>query len=183
MFYAAARHPDRMRGAILVDTVFASPPPKDGEGAPSNLPTGERGNRVYPTVKDALARFRLMPPQRAGEIYAADLIARRSLKPAPLPDGSGEGWTWKFDPRMWARMDPGAFPLLRAIQASDIRNPIAHVYGMDSPMVLKTLERARRKMPPGAIEVVIPGSDHHIMVDQPLALVAALSALLAAWPA
>ena len=37
--------------------------------------------------------------------------------------------------------------------------------------------------PKGMIEIAIPDSNHHIMVDQPLALVAALRALLAAWPA
>ena len=30
--------------------------------------------------------------------------------------------------------------------------------------------------------VIIPDSEHHIMVDQPLALVAAIRALLVAWP-
>jgi hypothetical protein len=30
--------------------------------------------------------------------------------------------------------------------------------------------------------IVIPDSEHHIMVDQPLALVAALRTLLAVWP-
>jgi hypothetical protein len=33
------------------------------------------------------------------------------------------------------------------------------------------------------LEVVIPDSHHHIMIDQPLALVAAIRAVLAAWPA
>jgi hypothetical protein len=30
--------------------------------------------------------------------------------------------------------------------------------------------------------VVIPDSEHHIMVDQPLALVSAIRALLISWP-
>ena len=38
-------------------------------------------------------------------------------------------------------------------------------------------------IPADAPQVMIPDSEHHIMVDQPLALVAALRALLAAWPA
>jgi hypothetical protein len=32
------------------------------------------------------------------------------------------------------------------------------------------------------MEVEIPDSHHHIMIDQPLALVAAIRALLATWP-
>ena len=38
-------------------------------------------------------------------------------------------------------------------------------------------------LPENMVQVAIPDSDHHIMVDQPLALVAALRTLLAAWPA
>jgi pimeloyl-ACP methyl ester carboxylesterase len=38
-------------------------------------------------------------------------------------------------------------------------------------------------MKPGAPYIEIPEADHHVMIDQPLAFVAALRALLAAWPA
>jgi len=38
-------------------------------------------------------------------------------------------------------------------------------------------------IPPGTPQIAIPDSEHHVMVDQPLALVAALRALLATWPA
>src|SRR5258706_98098 len=53
--------------------------------------------RIYPNVQAALARFRLAPPQPNENRYILDFIARRGLKPAPLADGSGEGWTWRFD--------------------------------------------------------------------------------------
>ena len=36
---------------------------------------------------------------------------------------------------------------------------------------------------PGSPDVVIPEAEHHVMIDQPLAFVAALRALLATWPA
>jgi pimeloyl-ACP methyl ester carboxylesterase len=35
----------------------------------------------------------------------------------------------------------------------------------------------------GSPYVEIPEAEHHVMIDQPLAFVAALRALLAAWPA
>ena len=35
---------------------------------------------------------------------------------------------------------------------------------------------------PGSPYVEIPEAEHHVMIDQPLAYVAALRALLAAWP-
>ena len=36
---------------------------------------------------------------------------------------------------------------------------------------------------PGSPDVVIPEAEHHVMIDQPLAFVAAVRALLVAWPA
>ena len=36
--------------------------------------------------------------------------------------------------------------------------------------------------PPGSPHVEIPEAEHHAMIDQPLAFVSALRALLAAWP-
>ncbi len=72
--------------------------------APFRGPVGRGGgtNRVYATLEEALTRFQFMPPQVPGNLFIADYIARRSLRPAPLPessgpDGSGEGWTWRFD--------------------------------------------------------------------------------------
>ena len=37
-------------------------------------------------------------------------------------------------------------------------------------------------LPAGSPHVVIPEAEHHVMIDQPLAFVAALRALLEAWP-
>jgi pimeloyl-ACP methyl ester carboxylesterase len=37
-------------------------------------------------------------------------------------------------------------------------------------------------IPAPAPHVVLPDSEHHVMVDQPLALVAAMRAMLATWP-
>ncbi len=37
--------------------------------------------------------------------------------------------------------------------------------------------------PDDILEIAIPDSAHHIMIDQPLALISALRALLAVWPA
>lgn len=186
VFYAAARHPDRMHAAILVDTGFGPPPEELARRQAQfervrNIPTPDRGGRVYPTMEAALARFRLMPPQPAGNLFIADYIARRSLKRAPMPDGSGEGWTWRFDPNMWAKLDRGN-DLRRASEMADVKTPMVHIYGAKSRIVEHRKAGAPSPFPDGMIEIEIPDSHHHIMIDQPLALVAAIRALLAAWP-
>ena len=38
------------------------------------------------------------------------------------------------------------------------------------------------RLPREIKNIVIPDSEHHIMVDQPMALVAALRSILALWP-
>jgi pimeloyl-ACP methyl ester carboxylesterase len=192
VFFAAVRHPQRMHAAVMVDTGFGPPPEELARRqaqmeAVRNIPTVDRPSRVYPTLEAALARFRLMPPQPAGNPFIADFIARRSLKRAPLangekgPDGSGEGWTWRFDPNMWAKLNRdqdlrGGFP------SGELTTPMVHIYGAKSRIVEHRKAGAPSPFPPGMMEIEIPDSHHHVMIDQPLALVAALRALLAAWP-
>lgn len=186
VFYAAARYPEQMHAAVLVDTGFGGPPPEVLEERKkraellANNPSPDRPTRIYPTLEAALARFRLMPPQPAENYYVLDFIARRSLMRAPLPDG-GEGWAWKFDPNMWEKLDrsdgvmgEGKMPKLQV--------PMVHLYGDKS----RIIER-RKSGEPGFLdsqvtEIEIPDSHHHVMIDQPLALVAALRTLLETWP-
>jgi pimeloyl-ACP methyl ester carboxylesterase len=198
VFYSANMHPERMRAAVLVDTGFGGPPTKEQEeqwmkeaaksGNPMHRgpPHRTKPNRVYATLEEALTRFRFMPPQVPGNLYVADYIARKSLKRAPLPngelgpDGSGEGWTWKFDPFLWAKLDRSAMQAAAKKQAV----PMAQIVG-DRSAIMQRREMGRQQdyLPPGVPQITIPDSEHHIMVDQPLALVAALRALLALWPA
>jgi pimeloyl-ACP methyl ester carboxylesterase len=195
-FYSAAHHAERMRACLLVDTGFGGPPTqaeieqweKERIAAGGNpgrfrgpMQRG-RANRVYPTLEAALARFRFMPPQVPGNLFVADHIARHSLKRAPLTDGPGEGWTWRFDPGLWAKLDRNG---MSAIEASAITTPLAHIYGDRSDIIRRHGPGGGRKdqIPPTTPRIVIPDCEHHIMVDQPLALVAAMRAILAVWPA
>jgi pimeloyl-ACP methyl ester carboxylesterase len=188
VFYAASKFPERMHAAVLVDTGFGGPPPKEREEMEQrmaqvrNIPTADRAKRVYPTLKAALARFRFMPPQAAGNLYVADFIARRSLKRAPLEDGSGEGWTWMFDPAMWNKLDRSAMNALVTEGPPEVRVPVAHIYGQQSQVIARRQEGQPSPLPADMVEIAIPDANHHVMVDQPLALVAALRALLAVWP-
>jgi pimeloyl-ACP methyl ester carboxylesterase len=187
VFYTAARYPEQMHAAVLVDTGFGGPPPevlaerqKRAELLANN-PSPDRPTRVYPTLAAALARFRLMPPQPAENHYVLDFIARRSLKKVPMPDGSGEGWSWKFDPNMWEKLDRSDGVIATA-GMPELKVPMIHLYGDKSRIIDR-----RKAGEPGFLdghvpEIEIPDSHHHVMIDQPLALVAALRTLLASWP-
>ncbi|MFT4250877.1 MAG: alpha/beta hydrolase [Caulobacter sp.] len=166
--YCAARHPERLRGAILVDTSI-QPPEKRWKGPP---PRSGFGTKVYPTLEEALTRFRLAPPQPCENLYIADFIARRSLKPV---EG---GWTWKFDPAIWQRFSmPDLGQLL-----SEIACPAALMWGERSGLMhAETLDYMVDRMPDSVLRLPVPDADHHVMIDQPLAFVAGLRGLLARW--
>jgi pimeloyl-ACP methyl ester carboxylesterase len=187
VFFAAARYPERMSAAVLVDTGFGGPPPevleerKKRQELLANNPSPDRPTRIYPTLEAALARFRLMPPQPAENHYVLDFIARRSLKRAPLPEGSGEGWTWKFDPNMWEKLDRSD-GVLTGQGFPPLQVPVVHLYGDKSRIIERRAAGEPGFLDDQAREIEIPDSHHHVMIDQPLALVAALRTLLASWP-
>jgi pimeloyl-ACP methyl ester carboxylesterase len=172
--HCAARHAERFKGVVLLDSTvpppekrWTGPPPRDG------------GNRVYPDLVTALARFRLAPPQGCDNLYIADHIARLSLKPAPMEDGSGMGLTWKFDPVLWRRFN---MPDLGALM-SQVKCPLALVWGERSALMpQETMDYMLAQLPDDIVRFSIPDADHHVMIDQPLATVAALRGLLSAWP-
>ncbi len=97
-----ALYGERLAGTVIVDSPV-NPPERPG-GPPHRE---FRPHRIYPTIEEAMGRFRLAPPQPCENLYIVDYIARHSLKQAPNPDGKGTGWTWKFDPAIWQRFDIG----------------------------------------------------------------------------
>ncbi|HUD90095.1 alpha/beta hydrolase, partial [Sphingobium sp.] len=163
---AAASRPDQMRAGIIVDTA---------------LPTDElivearRGttHRHYPDLATALARFSLSPVQPCANPYIADFLARMALR--QNDDGS---WTWRFDRSLWGGIDLGdSWADLAAAKV-----PLAVVRGQLSDLSGgKMAERVRAEAPPGTPFIDIPEAHHHVMVDQPLALVTCLRSLLAGW--
>lgn len=165
--YCGVEHADRLRGIVMVDTSI-QPPEKRWRGPPR----AGFGSKVYATLTEALARFRLAPPQPCENLYIADYIARRSLKEV---DG---GWTWKFDPAIWQRFSmPDLGELLTRIAC-----PTALMWGDRSNLMhAETLGYMIDQMPKDVLLVPIPDADHHVMIDQPLAFVAGLRGLLAAW--
>lgn len=156
---------DQIRAGIIVDS--ALPGPEMTESAP------RLSLRTYPDLPTALGRFRLSPTQPCANAYIADYIARMALK--QVEDGS---WGWRFDPNLWGGMDLGdPWRDLAQVEA-----PIAIIRGQFSHMTSGAMdERIRATAPEGTPFIDIPEAYHHVMVDQPLALVASLRTLLAAW--
>lgn len=121
------------------------------------------------TMEETLVRFRLMPPQPCLP-YTLDHIARHSLA------RSDAGWTWCFDPGLRELRAP----IIDSTALPGVTVPIDYVHAEASPVV--SAERARRiadTLPRGRGPITMPQAGHHMMLDQPLALVGLLRALLA----
>lgn len=164
-------------GARLAGTVIVDSPvnPPDRKGGPPDRPI--RPHNIYPSLAAALARFRLMPPQTAENLYLVDWVARHSLKEVPQGDGQ-TGFTWKFDPAIWRRFSIGD----TAMRLRETKCRIAVFRGEHSILLPPEIgEYMFNLLGRSAPVVEIPQAQHHIMLDQPLALVAALRALLADW--
>lgn len=159
-----AEFPDRARAGILVDAGLPGPemvaiPPTPGQ-------------RIYPTVAAALDRFRLSPAQPCENLYIADHLARRGLRTV---EG---GYTWSFDRALWGGIEMGD-PWADLARAGV---PLAIVRGECSPLTGGGMgKRIRSIAPRGTPHIDIPEAYHHVMIDQPLALVATLRTLLQAW--
>jgi pimeloyl-ACP methyl ester carboxylesterase len=159
---------DQLAGVVLVDSPI-NPPERPHRGPPDRE---TRPHNIYPTFEAAMARFRLAPPQQCDNDYLVRYVAERSLHQV---DG---GWTWKFDPQIWRRFSIGDL----AARLKEISCRVAVFRGELSDLMPHDVgaymfELLNRNAP----VVEIPQARHHVMLDQPLAFIAALRALLADW--
>ncbi len=174
-----ARFGAQLARAVIIDTPMHPPPGVDGKQrhrSANQRGANLRSARVYPSLAQALLRFRLLPPQTCAHPYIADLIARRGLKQVVGPDG-GPGWVWRFDPFLFRHFDFGR-------PYSDLgaaRCPVVLVRGGRSRLVTAaSFDLAMTLAPPGTLRLELPDADHHVMVDQPLALAQLLADLVPA---
>jgi pimeloyl-ACP methyl ester carboxylesterase len=123
-------------------------------------------------METALSRFRLIPEQPSAHPFIIDHIARHSVRQTQ------GGWTWKFDPKIFLRHSP------RSLQdyLTKVRCRVGLMRGEFSSIVPpETGEYMYELLNRNAPLVEIPQAYHHLILDQPLAFIAALRALLADW--
>jgi len=166
---AAARHGDELAGAIIADSGIRRPDPESQEGHRGHH---FQNRRVYPDRQTVLSRFKLVPPQPCENDFILRHIAVHSVRQV---EG---GWTWKFDPNLFGRH------LERPMSAylSDVACRVALVRGelsqVNPPETADYMyELLHRRAP----VISIPQARHHLMLDQPLAFVTAVRALLGDW--
>ena len=172
----AARFGAHWSRAVVMDTPLR-PPSKSGQPR-RHRADALRSARVYASQAEALARFRLLPPQACDWPCLADLIARRGLKQVTGPQGRA-GWVWRFDPFLFRHFDLG-HPLRDLAQAAC---PLTLVRGGRSQLISERLLAWMASQAPAGSQVLsLADADHHLMLDQPLALAELLAGLAPAAP-
>lgn len=151
-------------GAIIIDSPVAEPG-RDETGPVESPEFTSPRRRLYPTRTEAVSRFRPVPAQTSLS-FVRDYVAANSVRETP------EGWTWKFDPHIFdghadipAALSPMSTPVAFFIAENGLRSPGAHA----------TLAAA------GIPIIDMTDAGHAPMLDQPLALVTGLRAVLAEW--
>jgi pimeloyl-ACP methyl ester carboxylesterase len=161
----AATIGDRLRAAVLIDARLYT---RSVWGANAE-PVPPR--RIYASREEALARFRLQPSQPMRNSYLLDMIAAEALEAA------GDGWRWSADPEMRHKTELGS-NLTGLIPRALC--PLMFIRGALSTTVSEDIWVEHQALAPaGTPFVTIPDAHHHVMIDQPIALVATLRALLA----
>ncbi len=162
---AASLYGARMAGAVAVDSPVRDITPEE-RAAREQRAFGPL--RVYPSPEAAIARFHPIPDQPALPYITAH-VARTSIR-----EVSG-GWSWKFDPRIFARHQLTPALLTRL----DCRVALFRAeHGIVSPQMSEMMYDRLGRLAP---VIEIPAAAHHVMLDQPIALVTGIRTLLSDW--
>nr|WHW29385.1 putative alpha/beta fold hydrolase [uncultured bacterium] len=172
---------DRFGGVIICDFMVMRPEKLmehfQRGGGPPGSGKANRPTNVYPDYATARSRFILSPPQDAQAPFLLEYMAYHSMRRV---EG---GWTWKFDPQVFARNDNDQAKWLKAPQRiADLPHRLAIIYGEKSKLFDTDSAAYIRELGGEHIPMIaVPEAEHHLMLDQPLALVTALRSVLAIW--
>ncbi|MGI9085777.1 MAG: alpha/beta fold hydrolase [Aeromicrobium sp.] len=163
---AARSHGPELRGVAAIDSPVREMSPEARTWLQSNVTLPQ--HKVRPDRETIIARFRALPEDDGLE-YIRRHIAEQSVREV---EG---GWSWAFDPQIFlsSQMEPedlaaaGCEVALvrgeRGMATTDITESVAEILGGHVPVTL------------------VPDAGHHIMLDQPIALIALLQTLIGQW--
>lgn len=176
---------ERFGGLIICDLMILRPERLkahfEAGGGPPGSGRSDQPNKLYPDYASARERFVLSPPQAVQEPFLLEYMAYHSLR--RVEDGTAQGWSWKFDPMVFDRTEDIVQHWLRTPQRIvDLPHRLAMVYGEKSRLFDGDSANYIRELGGSHIPMIaVPEAEHHLMLDQPLALVTALRSVLALW--
>lgn len=162
--YAMARsHGPELAGALIVDSSF----PSRSDDAPQH---GRFQRRFHPDRTAILQRFRLLPAARTRAPYTVSHVARESVIE------TADGWCWKFDPRIFEH-DGIVLEDIEPVEGC----PAVIVRGDEGLLTIADAEQLSRVVDGSSQSITIVDCGHHIPLDQPVALAAAIATAAKAW--
>lgn len=177
---ALADVPETFAGAVICDLMVLRPAMLEAfwSGGRTSPGSGDpdRPHRRYPDYESARQRFVLSPPQPVGEPFLMDYMAYHALR------RERDAWSWKFSPEVFRRDNVRGewLEIGPRLVAAPGRKAIVH--GERSLLFTRDSRDYLRELGGTDIAVIgVPEARHHLMLDQPLAFVAALRAVLAHW--
>ena len=175
---AAYLYPDLWHSILLVDSVLPSSP-----GWRNPPPLTELRPRLYPTLAQGMARFRLRPAQPPPADYILRHIAAHSLRrgagQATAPtSGATSGYRFKLDRAMLARMLPQPTLPVATEMLQALRVPVGFIYGKKSRFFPPEQQHALSSLIASDLLCGIEAAHHHVFLDQPLTFIATLRQLL-----
>jgi pimeloyl-ACP methyl ester carboxylesterase len=163
--FVAHEYPHLLKRALVIDTNIGF------ADRPLRTRFEQRPKKIYPDLATACARFRFVPDEPPILPRIMRHLAQHSVK------HQADGFTWKFDEKPVGSV--GSEQVAEGELLKDIEVPMDFISGEFSAVVPPALaDRIGKALRNGRGPVVIPCAYHHVPVDQPLALVAAMRALL-----
>jgi pimeloyl-ACP methyl ester carboxylesterase len=163
--FAAHAFPAHIARGVIVDTKLGFP---DRPIRPRFLP---RPKRLYADLDTVYSRFRFVPEEPPVLPAIMQHLARHSAK------RHGDGYMWKFDETLLGGVDWQSVTEGELLERIEL--PLDFIAGELSEVVpLDLAVRIGAALRNGRGPITIPSAHHHVPVNQPLALVAALRALL-----
>lgn len=173
---AAENYPEQVKAIVIIDSpmIFRfSNDPAEANKAPVPAHHDFKGKKYYPDRDTAFQHFRLIPAQECKNRFLVDHVGHHSIKQFP------EGWSWKFDNGIYFNLKhTGKRP---PFDLEKIHCKFAYIYGDKSALVPQHVipelkELLKNKGPVFGIK----DAHHHIMLDEPLALIQCLKEILQA---
>jgi len=151
---ASRLQPERVAGLVLLDVGIWAP-----EGLRDRLAarTRDHVHRISASAEEAVARFRVNPPQPQPPRSVLDPVARYGLRRVE------SGWTWKHDPAGFPPLyeDDVASALATALE------PLVYVSGSASSVVTDDAARRAAALVPHASLHRLAGTHHHLPLERP----------------
>ncbi|NKB98158.1 MAG: alpha/beta fold hydrolase [Pseudomonadales bacterium] len=162
-------------GLVACDPSITHPEQWDEQTPRVDGPNLQRPHRTFATLAEGVARFKLAPEQISFEPSLEEYIAVHSLREV------AGGWQWKFDPYVYSDKEEGHndWWIDHTREFVAVEAPKAIIYGGKSAFVdARTAAGVATATQQYVPTVEIPFAHHHLMVDQPVALVTAIEAMM-----